>query len=726
MEKTKFLFEINKSLIGVILSLLSVNIYAAGTNVGTDFAQRVNTLMGTKGDGLKSGYIFAGATYPHGMVQFTPTYFCKEAGFVINQMSGGGCEHMGNFPTLPLKGKLNSSPNMIRDMQVNISEEKGHAGYYRAKVQDDIQAELTVTERTGMAKYEFPSGEHAGTIIIGGGLAATKTDQAVVVITAPDKCEGYAVGGSFCGSPTPYKVYFVAEFDKPAMETGTWKKTKLMPRTSFAEGECSGAYFTFDVSENKTIQYKIGISYVSVENARENLAHENAGWHFAEVVKRAEDTWNKYLNLIYVKGSNEDRVTQFYTHLYHAFIHPNVCSDVNGEYVGADFMVHQSASKHYTSFSNWDTYRTQIQLLSILEPDVASDIVTSHQEFAEQSGGSFPRWVLANIETGIMQGDPTSILVSNAFAFGARNYDAKRVFAVMKKGAEEPGAKSQGTETRPGLKQYLEKGYWNASEQLEYTSADFAIGQFALHALSDTVAYKRYLDVSHSWKNLYNPETGWLQSRHADGSWKPLSNDFREATYKDYFWMVPYDIGGLSKLIGGHAIAEKRLDEYFTRLDAGYDDPWFASGNEPSFGVPWAYNWVCCPYKTQKVVNRVITEEYSNAADGLPGNDDLGAMGAWYVWACIGLYPEIPGIAGFSVNTPIFTEVVIHLPKGNLMIKGGSEKNIYIHSMKLNGKHYGGTWLDWSTISKGGQIDYSTSAKPDKKWGTKVLPPSFE
>ena len=676
----------NKVLTGLLLVLIGGWGNLLAQNAGSNYARQVNTLIGTKGVGLTSGYLYPGATYPYGMVQFTPSYFSKRSGFVINQLSGGGCEHMGNFPTFPVKGKLKMSPDNILNYRINISEEKGHAGYYEAMVQEDIKAKLTVTERTGMASYEYPADQQYGTVIIGGGISATPIEQAAIVITAPNKCEGYAEGGNFCGLRTPYKVYFVAEFDADALESGTWKRDELKPNTTFAEGEYSGVYFTFDVSKKKNVQYKIGVSYVSVENARENLKAENTGWDFLQIQNQAESKWNHYLGKIEVEGTNPDRATQFYTHLYRSFIHPNVCSDVNGEYMGADFRVHKSRSKHYTSFSNWDTYRTQIQLLSMLDPEVASDIVISHQLFAEEAGGAFPRWVMANIETGVMQGDPTPILISNAYAFGARNYDPKPIFKIMRRGAEEPGAMSQDVEARPGLKQYLDKGYYNASIQLEYTSADFAIAQFALHAVGDEFASWRYFHFARSWKNLYNPETGWLQSRNPDGSWKPLTEDFRESTYKNYFWMVPYDIAGLIEIIGGKAVAEKRLDEFFTRLDAGYNDAWFASGNEPSFHIPWIYNWVGTPYKTQEIINRVLNEQYSSKIDGLPGNDDLGTMGAWYVFACIGLYPEIPGVGGFTVNTPIFSSVKVHLKKGDIVIKGGSEKNIYIKNMKLNGK----------------------------------------
>lgn len=705
----------------LVMFIFNANIEAANN----DYARQVNTLIGTEGAGLTSGFLYPGATYPFGMVQFTPSYFSKSSGFVINQLSGAGCDHMGNFPTFPVKGKLKRSPDNILSYRINLSDEKGHAGFYQSMVQEDIKAQLTVTERTGMAKYEYPADQTMGTVIIGGGISATPIEQAAIVITGPNTCEGYAEGGNFCGLRTPYKVYFVAEFEGAAIETGTWKREELMPNTTFAEGVYSGVYFTFDLSKKKDIQYKIGVSYVSVENARANLKAENAGWNFDAIKNQAEEKWNHYLGKIEIEGNDPDRITQFYTHLYRAMIHPNVCSDVNGEYMGANNRVYKSLSKQYTSFSNWDTYRTQIQLLAILDPEVTSDIVISHQNFAEQSGGAYPRWVMANIETGVMQGDPTPILIANAYAFGARNYDPKPIFKIMKTNAETPGAMSQDIEARPGLQQYLDKGYYNASIQLEYTSADFAIGQFALHAIGDEFSSWRYSHFARSWKNLFNKETGWLQSRNPDGSWKPLSEDFRESTYKNYFWMVPYDISGLVEMIGGKQNAEKRLDEFFSRLDANYNQTWFASGNEPSFHIPWIYNWIGRPDKVQTIVNRVLNEQYSAKIDGLPGNDDLGTMGAWYVFACIGLYPEIPGVGGFAVNTPIFSSIKIHLKKGDLVIKGGSEKNIYIKSLQLNGKPHDSTWIDWKQLSDGATLEYGTSGKPDMKWGTKVLPPSF-
>ena len=268
----------------VVLKLISITLFcsvccvinAVPNTPSADRAHQVNTLIGTKGAGLTSGYLYPGATYPHGMVQFTPTYFAKNAGFVVNQNSGGGCDHMGNFPTFPISGCLTASPDRIRNARFQVTDEQGHAGYYQACVNGNVSAALTVTERTGMARYVFPAASPAspssfGTVIIGAGIAATRITEAALVLTSPRTVEGYADGGYFCGIRTPYKVYIAAEFDVDAVATGTWKGDRLHPGDTFAEGESSGVYFTFDTSKQQTVHYKFAISYVSVENAKENL-----------------------------------------------------------------------------------------------------------------------------------------------------------------------------------------------------------------------------------------------------------------------------------------------------------------------------------------------------------------------------------------------------------------------------------------------------------------------
>jgi len=688
------------------------------------YAETVDATIGTRGVGLAAGFNFPGVMCPSGMVQFTPTFFAQQRGFVVNQLNGAGCPHLGNFPMLPLKGEVTESPEWMMNNRITIEDEKASAGRYSATVQDDIMVELTATPRTGMARMKFTGDSDKASVIIGSGIAATPIEIAAAFMSSPHSCEGYAEGGVFCGVRTPYKVYFAAEFDHDAVDMSTWKEGQLKKGSTFAEGSTSGMIFTFDIKKNETITYKFAISYVSLENAKANLAAENPGWDFEAVRDSAEASWDKLLGKIEVKGPNPDRITQFYTNLYHALCHPNVCNDVNGDYMGADFKVHNSSFDHYTSWSNWDTYRGQFQLFSILEPDEASLAILSLKDFAEQSG-ALPRWVLANVETGVMQGDPTSALIANCWAFGARAYDPKEIMKWIKVNSNKVGAKSQNIEERPDLEQYNSKGWTKASLLLEYTSADFAIGQFALKACREEFASWGYFNRARRWTNIYNPETKWLQSRDKDGNWKSLKADWTESTYTNYFWMVPYNLKGLIDLIGKEE-AEKRLDELFVRLDANYGQEWYACGNEPSFHIPWVYNWLGKPYKTAHTVNRLINEMYHSGADGLPGNDDLGTMGSLYVFACMGMFPVIPGVGGFALNTPVFDSATIHLKKGDIVITGGSETNIYTKSLKLNGEDHDSAWISWDDIAKGGTLEYATASKPGSKWATTVLPPSYE
>lgn len=720
-----------------ILLFLSLAFILLGTTAAQplkNYAEKVNTLIGTKGKGaneneayLEAGYTFPGATMPFGMVQFTPTFFAPDKGFVVNQMSGAGCEHMANFPTMPITGALKESPDSMLHLNPNFTINKALAGCYETTTGSGINCKLTSTTRTGMAQYTYSSSSNKATIIIGSGINGTTISKAHIKITSANSCEGYADGGNFCGYPTPYKIYFVAEFNVKSVSSGTWKNKTINSSSSEAAGPVSGAYFTFDVSSKKQIQYKFGISYVSLENAKANLKAENNTWNFDKIKSEAINTWNDYLSRIEVSGGSDDHTTQFYTHLYHAFAQPAVFSDINGEYLGADNKVHKAEGfKYYTSFSVWDTYRTQVQLCAMLAPEETSDMMKSIILFAQQSGGGFPRWIATNVETGIMQGDPTSIFVANAYAFGATDFDTKAALDIMRRGAEIPGTKSQQIEVRPHLEQYLSKGYMNASMQLEYTSADFAIAEFAWHTTHDSALTHKYLKQAQSWKNLYNPQTKWLNSREENGNWKKKDEDWREASFKNYFWMIPYNLKTLIDTIGGKEAAEKRLDTLFQKLNAAYGQDWFAAGNEPDFQVPWTYNWTNAPYKTQQVVHRIINEQYANKNNGLPGNDDLGAMGAWYVFANIGLYPMIPGYGGFSISSPLFPSIKIHLREGTLSIAGGSETKPYISSLNIKGKTWNSTWVDWRDLQNGGTIGYTLLDSANKTWDIITEPPSFD
>ena len=506
-----------------------------------EYSSIVDTKIGSKGDGLACGYNFIGATYPFGMVQFTPTFFSAHKGFVITQLNGAGCSNLGNFPILPLSGIIEKSPNDMNSFEKYEKVKIAKAGHLSLKMNEDIDVDLTVTKRSGIGKFSFDNSKY-GTLIIGTGINSSPPERikdAFVKITSNSSCEGYTRGGDFCGTESDYKIYFAAEFDRPSIYNGTWKEKKLSTKKS-SSGKNSGAYFTFNTNEIDKINYRIAISFVSIENAKENLKKEEKHLTFGEYQRKTSKEWDKYLSTIKINSKNEDRIKQFYTHFYHSLIHPNIVSDVNGEYMGADFKVHKTKEnrEQYSSFSVWDTYRTQGQLIAMLFPKKSSDMMQSLVDFAEQAGG-YGRWILANIETGIMQGDPTPILISNSYAFGGDDFDLETAYRYMKKGALIPRLYSQKQEVRPYLEEYINNGHTFASMSLEYASADFAIAQFALNAVKNKEDYKYFKNRSQNWKNNYNSKTKWLNSKFPNGIWKDKTHDWREGTYKNYFWMVP-------------------------------------------------------------------------------------------------------------------------------------------------------------------------------------------
>ena len=688
----------------------------------------VDTRIGTKGESLACGYSFIGATYPFGMVQFTPSFFSPQKGFVVTQLSGAGCSNMGNFPVVPMAGNLKDSPFNMNSLDPFESVNNASAGYLSVNSKDDITSRLTVTKRSAIAQFKFKNSKK-GTIIIGSGVNSSDAKHiknSEINITSSTTCEGFTEGGDFCGTETPYKVYFAAEFDRPANELGTWSGNELT-QSLINKGKNSGAFFTFSTENNNEVNYRIAISFVSIENAKENLMSEKLNTSFDGYLTNTQNVWNKHLSKIKISTTNDDKKIQFYTNFYHSLIHPNIVSDINGDYMGADFIVYNNSNgkEHYSSFSVWDTYRTQAQLLAMLFPKESSEMMQSLVNFAEQAGG-YGRWILANIETGIMQGDPTPILISNSFAFGAKDFDHKKAYKYMYNGAMVPRLNSQKQEIRPYLTEYINNGHTFASMMLEYTSSDFAIGQFALQALNKKNDAKLFIDRSQNWNNIYNPKIKWLNSKYPNNVWKDITHDWREGTYKNYFWMVPYNLKGLINKIGGNEFAEKRLDTLFTRLDAKYEDDWFAAGNEPDFQVPWTYNWINKPNKTSQTISRILNEQYNSSVSGLPGNDDLGTMGAWYVFASIGLYPMIPGVGGFSINIPAFENISIDLPNNNsLIIDKTGPDNFFIKSLSFDKTAHNSTWINWDKISKGGVLSFEITNNNQSKWGINESPPSF-
>jgi putative alpha-1,2-mannosidase len=330
--------SLNKS---IYLSLLFCLVFLKSHS--QDFNHYVNTTIGSKDNGLSSGYTFIGATYPFGMLQFTPSFFSPNKGFVVTQLSGAGCPNMGNFPVIAISNEIKKSPNNMESFDRYKSIKDSKAGFLSVEMNDGTQISVTTTKRTAIAKFKFSSNDK-GVVIIGSGINSTKVKDAFVTNTSLTSCEGYATGGDFCGTDTNYPVFFYVEFDRPSLNHKVWKKNKISKNKSI-DGPNSGTIFTFDTSKNKEVNYRISISFVSVENAKINMKSEDTGFNFQSYLSKNQVSWNEKLSTILISSDDKDSLTQFYSNFYRSLIHPNVVSDANGEYLGADFKIQKTTNE---------------------------------------------------------------------------------------------------------------------------------------------------------------------------------------------------------------------------------------------------------------------------------------------------------------------------------------------------------------------------------------------
>jgi putative alpha-1,2-mannosidase len=527
----------------------------------------------------------------------------------------------------------------------------------------------------------------------------------------------------------------------------------------------SGAWVSFDTQANNQVRMKVALSYVSTADAWANLAKEDPGWSVAEVAGATRGQWNRLLDRIRIGGGTRSQQVQFYTALYHALLEPSTFSDATGDYLGFDNKVHRTGpgQVQYANFSGWDIYRCEIPLLAMLVPDQASQMMTSLLN-DEAQGGWLPKWGFANNYTDVMNGDAADPMIAEAYAFGARSFDLRATLAAMVKGATTeptPSQLGQGWyEERPQLSSYKSLGYVpnttqsslspvpnGASETLEYASADFAIAQFA-KALGDTSTSTRFLNRSQNWTNVFNTATGYIEPRDATGQFPegdPTTSGigsfgqtgFQEGNAAQYTWMIPQNINGLITAMGGNAAAVARLDTFFQHLQAGPDLPYEWAGNEPGFGTPWLYDYAGAPAKTQDIVHRLLTTVYADSPGGEPGNDDLGSMSSWYVWASLGMFPETPGTPVLALGAPIFPHVEMRLANGHQvrMSAPGASTTTFVDALTVNGKPWSADWLP-ATLLTGSAPDrrdgpttlaYTLGATADPTWGTapQDAPPSY-
>lgn len=740
------------------------------TRVNIPLTQFVDPFIGTgpgqHHDGPNRGsamgaFTFPAAGRPFGMVNWGPDtntpggYSVKGyhhemgriTGFPLTHLSGVGCNAGSAIPFLPMSATSETEP--VLDHQNEAAE----PGYYYIKFPESgIETELTATTRTGLGKFTYPAGKNALLRI----AAQSSTGSGTLTVdTAAQIVSGSTRDGGFCGSGGWFNVYFYATFEQAF--------------TSSVSGNSTTLAFTTAAGASTIVRAKVGLSYVSVDNAKDNLAKEAATLTLEQVRQQASADWNKRLNAIQVDGGSSDDRKKFYTALYHSLQTPSTFSDVNGQYLGFDDKIQtlQPGRVQYSSFSSWDTYRSLIPLQAMLFPNEVSDMMGSLVNDANQCGGTFPMWVHGNSSSPIMPGDGVSIIVAQAHAYGARDFDRAAASKIMRDTAFGRARTCDGVTTLPGLDHYMTKGYIPASasvrgptsSNMEYTSTDFAISQFvaALGTKDSQLVTGGPLDEAASlrtrsgnWRNLYNPD--WkqvagqqypqIQPRSSDGSWPSgwvgnnggyngsYREQWAEGNSEQYTWMAPHDIRGIINAVGGEKAAIARLDSFVTHVNAYEDLPGYMwIGNEPNFASPFLYNWTSQPYKSQAVVQRIRTNQFTTAVDGIPGNDDLGAESGWLVWGALGLYPQIPAVPGFTITSPLFEKAVIWQGDRHLMsLHAGNAGKTYIQDVKLDGKSHASTWLAFDPEKAGRTLHFTLGEKPTC-WGAKPpadqLPPSF-
>ena len=750
----------------IALTAVFVAFIAAAPPIGYDGepelvanpVDHVDTLIGTGTGGETVGEInnFPGASVPFGMVQYSPDTFGNYAGYNYdNPRSTGfsmthasvGCAAFGDISMLPTTTPIGSQPWKAWERIAHDDTERGVPGYYTVRFPGTgVTAELTTTTRTGVGRFRYPRNGRAAVFHVRSGASLAGNSRAAIQIREDNTTiTGWSTSGGFCSKTNTYTVYFAMKFSQPFTSYGSWDGYSVYPGARSAASPYSGGYVAFPAGS--VLEVRTAISYVGVDGALANLAAEG-GKGFDDVRAAAVSEWNATLSCIAVAGRNVGHLDTFYTSLYRTLLNPNTFNDADGRYIGFDGFIHTvpRGRTQYTNFSDWDTYRGLAALQGLLFPARASDMAQSLVNDAEQSG-SFPRWALANSATGEMTGDSVVPLIADLYAFGGKDFDVKTALRYMVNAATTGGVGLNGYVERPGIAAYLELGYApetfgaSASITLEWSVDDFAIARFA-ESLGDAATAAEFQNRAQYWQNLFNPTTRYISPRDAMGFFQPGpgfvdsplgfgQEGFDEGNAEQYVWWVPHNVAGLVTALGGRTAVGDRLDRFTKELNAGPKEPYLWAGNEPGFGVPWLYNYIGQPWKTEHTVDRV-RGLFGPTPDGEPGNDDLGALSSWYVWAALGLYPSTPATPILTVAAPLFDRVVIALPGGKFIRMSapgasGPHHPRYISGLSIDDQATDHTWIPESIIRSGGELKFSLAAYPNKVWGTaeSSAPPSF-
>jgi predicted alpha-1,2-mannosidase len=711
-----------------------------------DPAKFVNPFIGTD----LHGHTYPGATVPFGMVQLSPDtrltgwdgcsgYHYSDSvifGFTHTHLSGTGCLDLGDILIMPTVGKPELD-NKLYSSPFRKATEKAKPGYYSVFLEKPkVLAELTATARVGFHRYTYSNADKANII-----LDLQHRDEVLdswIQIVGSNEVRGYRCSKSWAEDQ---RVYIVIRFSSP-FELSEVHTADGSPLTANMEGKNSivnegknlKAWFTFSTNKGNQLLVKVGISAVSVEGAIKNLEAEIPDWDFDKTAKNALAAWNKELGKISVEGGTPEQMTTFYTALYHTMVVPNIFSDVDGMYRGMDKMVHKAEGfTPYTVFSLWDTYRAWHPLMTIIDTKRTNDYVNtflSHYRY----GGLLPVWELDANETFCMIGYHSVPVIVDAWMKGIRGFDAKYALEAMKHSSNLDHL---------GLEAYRKYGHIpgdkepeSVSKTFEYAYDDWCIAQMA-KSLGSKSDYSEYSHRAQFYKNIFDPTTGFMRPRY-NGGWKTpfnpteVDNNFTEANSWQYSFLVPQDISGLMNLHGGVKNFEAKIDELFSTAEnlSGREQSditgligQYAHGNEPSHHMAYLYNFVGSPWKTQRIVRKIMDEMYTAKPDGLCGNEDCGQMSAWYVLSAMGIYSVCPGNTQYAIGSPLFGKIRINLESGKtftIVAENNSKENIYIKEASLNGKPLTHSWVDYEEILKGGELKLVMANTPSKEWASGV------
>lgn len=725
-----------------------------------DYTQYVNPFIGTGGH----GHTFPGATVPFGMVQLSPDtridnwdgssgYHYSDStifGFSHTHLSGTGIPDYCDILFMPtvgepkLEAKEGEKETNGYASKFSHANEKAEPGYYSVKLDDDnIFAEITATERVGFHRYTFPKSDEANIIL---DLKwRDKVLDSELKIVSNRRIEGFRRSSSWAKDQV---VYFVAEFSKPFKNDPYYAPIYVDDDGSSASfpshrGKYIKSVFKFSVEKDEQVLLKVGISPVSIEGARKNLEAEIPDWNFEKVRADAKAKWNKELSQIEVSGGTEDQMKIFYTALYHTKLQPNIFQDVDGKYLGLDKKIHDAPKDtNYTIFSLWDTFRAAHPLYTIIDEKRTADFINTFIRQYEQ-GGRLPVWELAGNETDTMIGYHAVSVIADAMAKGIKGFDYEKAYEAAKHSAELDHF---------GLSAYKKRGYISmedeqesVSKTLEYAYNDYCIATMAQSLMRENLKMPKaefeqlqrdadkYFSRSLSYQNLFDAETGFMRPRQNGGFISPFKPNevtfhFTEGNSWVYSFFVPHDVSSLAELYGGKIKFAEKLDELFTTKDAltGREQPditgligQYAHGNEPSHHIAYLYDYVNQPWKTQMYVRKILDEFYKPQPDGLIGNEDCGQMSAWYILSALGFYQVNPSREVYDFGTPIFKEAKIKLENGKIFtVKAAnvSDKNIYVKSVKLNGKPHRQTYFRHRDLMNGATLEFEMTDAPVKDW----------